>query len=60
MKKAQWKKPELIVLVRHQVEEAVLNGCKGGGSITSFLSHKDGCHSDAPGCTTLCSDPVQS
>jgi hypothetical protein len=60
MKKELWKKPELIVLVRNQPEEVVLNGCKGGGLTTSFLSHKDGCHSDAPTCTSQCSDLFSS
>jgi hypothetical protein len=55
-KKPGWKNPELIVLVRNKPEEAVLEGCKGGGSTTSFLSHHLNCHSDEPGCTTLCSD----
>jgi len=31
--KPQWKKPELIVLLRTRPEESVLAGCKTGGSI---------------------------
>lgn len=61
MKKKSWKKPELIVLVRHQAEEVVLNGCKGAGlTNNSFLSHHDLCHSDAPACITQCSGLVHS
>jgi len=61
MKKKIWKKPELIVLVRNQSEEVVLNGCKGSGLMNnSFLSHHDLCHSDAPTCTTVCSSLIQS
>ncbi len=32
VKKNQWTKPELKVLVRSSSEEAVLAGCKGHGS----------------------------
>ena len=28
MKKKQWQKPQLVVLVRSKPEEAVLTGCK--------------------------------
>jgi len=30
MMKKKWEKPELIILVRNQPEESVLNSCKTG------------------------------
>ena len=33
--KSVWKTPELIVLLRHKAEEAVLTGCKIGSWPTS-------------------------
>jgi hypothetical protein len=33
--KKEWKTPELIVLVRSKPEEAVLQACKGNGTLGS-------------------------
>ena len=30
MKKKKWEKPELVVIVRNQPEESVLQACKSG------------------------------
>ena len=38
--KKQWQKPELIVLVRSNPEEAVLLACKGG--ISDSANNSDG------------------
>ena len=51
--KKEWGRPELIILMRHTPEEAVLNGCKGGLEHSSFLSHHLNCHSDTD-CTNIC------
>lgn len=55
----KWTKPELIVLVRNNPEEAVLTMCKGGGLIPSFLSQDSMCHSDM-NCVTWCRDQTTS
>jgi len=54
--KRPWNQPRLIVLVRGRGEEAVLLGCKGILGSDHFLNHYDGCHSNSPECTTLCTD----
>ena len=54
--KSPWREPRLIVLARCRGEEAVLLGCKGVPGFDHSLNHFDACHSDAPGCTTLCRD----
>ncbi len=50
-KKSEWKMPELIVLVRHKPEEAVLTACKvmvvGGGN----QSTNNDCHMNGTSCT---------
>lgn len=57
MEKRDWKKPELIVLVRGKSEEAILLGCKGD-PITSATSRTSniGCYANPPCSTNLCSE----
>ncbi len=53
LKKTCWEKPQLLVIVRSQPEEAVLITCKcdgwGDAQSTNF-----GCYQDAQSCT-VCS-----
>ncbi|MBI5650997.1 MAG: hypothetical protein HZC40_11235 [Chloroflexi bacterium] len=37
--KQKWTKPELLILVRHNPEEAVLTGCKNGIDAGPFASN---------------------
>jgi hypothetical protein len=59
MKKKKWQKPELIVLVRNEPEEAVLTGCKGLDTGASSDDVFDGCRLQ-PDCVELCSQIVSS
>jgi len=50
----EWRRPELVVLVRATAEESVLTVCKGHPPQTAWITHHDACHSDSD-CVTLCS-----
>ncbi len=59
MKKKQWQKPQLIVLVRSKPGEAILNVCKGGNMMLAFVgapqADKISCYAfEANGCS-ICS-----
>jgi len=41
--KKQWKQPQLTVLVRIDLAESVLLGCKGSGSQTGALQNNGRC-----------------
>ncbi len=47
--KKEWVTPELIVLVRHKPEEAVLITCKQSGSGADINNSDGGCR--MPSCT---------
>ena len=49
----QWKKPELIVLVRNKPQEAVLTGCKTVGS-SGYHGTNNACLWEAL-CQSVCS-----
>jgi hypothetical protein len=57
--KKEWRKPELIVMVRSTPEEAVLGGCKFFGPEKTyngtyyFCSHYEESQSLCPECTLL-------
>ena len=49
----KWVKPELVVLVRHQPEEAVLQNCKtGDGGGPGVSSGYDRCSEGVGTCPT--------
>jgi hypothetical protein len=50
-----WEKPELTVLVRNRLEEAVLATCKGNGTTTSNQSLFDACQRSSTACNQVCS-----
>ena len=52
-----WSRPELIVLVRGGPEEAVLSGCKQGGTNTGNADTNVGCYF---GSCTQCALPGAS
>jgi|GEM_PF-2186145 len=55
--KKSWKKPQLKVLVRGRVEEAVLAGCKSLGSVPGSTGPVPGvwrCMSTATACKPQC------
>ena len=47
-----WHKPELVVLVRSNPEESVLNACKGTSGVTPtagiHVCHVHSCQANAP------------
>jgi hypothetical protein len=48
--KKEWKKPELIVLVRSKPEEAVLYTCKSSAVFGGSNGGKDRCSYECVGC----------
>jgi hypothetical protein len=49
-----WSRPELIVIVRGNLEEAVLTACKNGSDVTnSSLGGNQACHRGFM-CTVTC------
>jgi hypothetical protein len=52
LKEKQWKRPELLVLVRTKPEEAVLTDCKGGAGLTSAAINFNDCA--LAGCDAPC------
>jgi len=52
--KKLWTKPTLIVLVRSEPEEAILNNCKGS-SHSGPLAEDGNCVGDANGRCNACS-----
>ena len=57
--KKQWTKPQLLVLVRSNPEEAVLSACKSWNVSVGAMSHDSKCLVDV-GCGTTCSAYVSS
>jgi len=53
MKKA-WEKPQLVVLVRSQPQEAILILCKGDGVAQSSGDSYGGCETYVPACEMPC------
>ena len=49
-----WEKPKLIVLVRSQPQEAILQLCKGDGVAQSSGNSYDGCQTNVPQCEFPC------
>ncbi len=50
--KKKWEKPELLVLVRNNPEEAVLTGCKTTTSGSNVNATADNCSDTALPCAT--------
>ena len=48
--KKAWVEPELIVLVRNNPEEAVLETCKGSGGAVGPYSANSGCDNGSGPC----------
>jgi hypothetical protein len=57
--KKVWEKPQLVILVRSQPEEAVLACCKTSFLPTGPSDMNAGCYQDA-GCSTGCSGVISS
>ena len=61
MQKNDWRKPELIVLVRSKPEEAVLVGCKSlKVGFTGASSKNNMCIQGSLPCATICSSTIVS
>jgi len=59
--KKQWKKPELLVLVRTRPEEAVLSSCKDGKAGSDVVASDAGCLVyDGAICGSACASPTAS
>jgi hypothetical protein len=50
MKKCAWKKPELVILARSNLEEFVLGTCKNGVSFGGPQISYEYCLGDLPNC----------
>ena len=56
-----WQKPQLIVLVRGEPQEAILTNCKSEVLLLSPHYAATGCSTaGAPGVCVACQDPVGS
>lgn len=59
MQKKEWRKPELIVLVRNKPEEDVLVACKSSAGGAGPSNRNSACRNNNA-CTSSCSAQVLS